>query len=208
MMTTNYDDWREVPNTGGRYKCNSDGDVLDLSPRIKLIDNDFEIFIADDLTKMAPLSAEGYYKIRMSDGKKKCFRPDALQLQLFPELYAISRSRVNQIKRIIDICRGISYDIDEFNRLIFPNKLINLYDKGTDEEWKRNKREKHNWLRPRKVPIEDGRFTLYANHNYFGLGTRTFIHIKDCYPVNSGSEWWGAEHQDASKSLRKWSWRG
>ena len=179
---------------------------MDLSPRIKLIDSDFEIFIADDLTKMATLSAEGYYKIRMPDGKTKCFRPDALQLQLFPELYGISRSRVSEIKRIIDTCRGISYDIDEFNRLIFPNKLINLYDKGTDDEWRRNKREKYNWLRPRKVKIEDGRVTLYANHNYFGLGTRTFIHIKDCYPFNSGNEWWGVEHQDASKSLRNGSW--
>ena len=179
---------------------------MDLSPRIKLIDSDYEIFVADDLIKMTPLSVEGYYKIRMTNGKQKCFRPDMLQLQLFPELYAISRSRVNEIKCIIKTCRGISYDIDEFNRLIFPNKLIHLYDKGTDEEWKRNKKEKYNWLRPRRVKIEDGRFTLYGDHNYFGMGTRTFIHIKDCFPINSGHEWWGVEHQDASKSLGNGSW--
>lgn len=190
MMTTNYDDWREVPDTGGRYLCNKLGEVKDTSPKTKYIDSEFQIESENDQWRYVPLSSDGWYRgIKLEDGSLKSFKPERLMLELFPELYFIGKNRLKEIANSIKVCGQFTYDVEEFNRIIFPNRLIQLYDKGTKREWNYNKDYTFGWWAPKKVPVINGKFTLRNDHLYVGIGERNIIGVDKSFPFNSYA-WW------------------
>lgn len=75
---------------------------------------------------------------------------------------------------------SITYDMDTFNAIIYPNKLIKLYDKTYNalDKTDPKDRRKHLWKKPSIVPIsKDGKFLIKKGHIYFGYGYTNLIYI-------------------------------
>lgn len=166
--------WRYIEDTNERYIISTDGIVIDLKPQIGPLDEELREPREIDFQEQTDS-----YNI----GKKtKGIYP--LLRKTFPEYYTVSEEELNNLRQRAETQQSITYNVDLFNRLIFPNTLLAIYD-TTCNKVQFLKNEK-----PSRVRIKDnGSFTLYKDRTYFGIGTKNIIHFDNLIPSNAKS--WG-----------------
>lgn len=179
MEKVNYDNvehiWREIPGYDGRYMMSTDDRVLDLQPDVM----DYNSVWVYEKERKRELVVNDNAVFLMKDGKQLSFRFYKLKKEIFPELYAITDEEINEIKeRIVKNKVAVTYDLDTFNRLIYPNRLYYILDVTQYEGRK--------WRKPTKVEIDDKKltFTLLKGHKYLGIGIRNLIKFVDLFPKN------------------------
>lgn len=94
---------------------------------------------------------------------------------------------IQSLKEKANTQDSITYDMDTFNAIIYPNKLIKLYDKtyNVSHHLDNKDRRKHLWKKPSIVPIsKDGKFLIKKGHIYFGYGYTNLIYINNMIPKN------------------------
>lgn len=167
--------WREIPDYNGRYLISTDDRIIDREP----VNLDYNSVWTYDKERTRKISITNV--VRLSDGKKrKYFTYNHIKKMVFPELYEISEKEIQDIKdRINANVVSVTYDLDTFNRLVYPNKLYYLLD-VTQYEGKK-------WKKPRKVYIDDKKltFTLLKGHKYLGIGLFNLIHFDNYFPKNA-----------------------
>lgn len=167
--------WREIPGYDGRYIMSTWDKVIDTQP----------VYLVG--TSVWDYEAERKRELKFTDiiTLRKNNKPlqkiyNHVKRDTFPDLYTISAEKVEEIKERISKNKvAVTYDLDTFNRLIYPNKLYYILD-VTQTVGKK-------WRKPRKVTIDDENltFTLLKGHKYLGLGLSNLIKFKDLFPVNS-----------------------
>lgn len=172
--------WREIPNFNGRYLINIEGDVKDLEPK-KSDDQHWttpiEFRILRCYNGIVTLEKNGKYY-----GKKVLL----LLKEIFSDLLLMSEKEIELLKKKAKTQDSITYSIEDFNKIIYPNKLVKLYDKTYNKSYHADPKDKrHNlWKKPNAVPMTNGRILIKKGHTYFGYGLTNLIYIKDMIPYN------------------------
>ena len=127
--------WREIPDYNGRYLISTDDRIIDREP----VNLDYNSVWTYDKERTRRISITNV--VRLSDGKKrKYFTYSHIKKMVFPELYEISDKEIQDIKdRINANVVSVTYDLDTFNRLVYPNKLYYLlliWAEKIDSDWK------------------------------------------------------------------------
>lgn len=157
--------FREIPNFEGRYLIDLEGRIIDTNPYFF---NEWR-FIETSRGRVG----------LMKEGKQRTYYIVNLIKSTFPEV-SISDDELNEIKQRVEYQDSITLDIDTFNKFIFPNKIIKIFDKT----WNKTHKKK-DWKKPSPVTIRNGKILIKKNHIYFGYGTRGLIYIKsNCLPYN------------------------
>jgi hypothetical protein len=179
MEKVNYDNvehiWREIPGYDGRYMMSTDDRVVDLQPEVM----DYNSMWLYEKERKRDLVIKHNAVYLTKDGKRFAFRFYNLKREVFPELYYISDEKINEIKERIEKNKiAVTYDLDTFNRLIYPNRLLYILDVTQTEGRK--------WRIPTKVEIDDANhtFVLYKGHKYLGVGLKYIILFDDLFPKN------------------------
>ena len=180
MKKVNYDKvehiWREIPGFDGRYMMSTDDRVIDLQPEIM----DYNSVWIYEKERKRDLVINNNAVYLMKDSKQFVFRFYKLKKEVFPELYFISDEEINEIKKRIEKNKvAVTYDLDTFNRLIYPNKLFYILDVTQIEGRK--------FRIPTKVEIDDKNhtFVLFKGHKYLGVGLKNIIKFDDLFPKNA-----------------------
>lgn len=178
MEKVNYDNvkhiWREIPGFDNRYLMSTDDRVLDLQPEIM----DYNSVWVYEKERKRELVISNVVRL-VKDDKQIVFTFNKLKKEIFPELYSISEEEINEIKERINNNKiAVTYDLDTFNRLIYPNKLYYILDVTQYEGRK--------WRKPTKVEIDDKNhtFVLFKGHKYLGVGITHLIKFDNLFPKN------------------------
>lgn len=159
------EEFREIPNFNSRYLIDLEGRIIDTNPYFF---NEWR-FIETSRGRVG----------LMKNGVQRIYSIVNLIKSAFPEV-TISDVELNDIKQRVECQDSILYDIKTFNRFIFPNKIIKLFDKTYNVYHK-----KKEWKKPLPVSIHNGKILLKKGHYYFGWGTTHLIRIKgNCLPYN------------------------
>lgn len=182
--------YRPIKDTDGRYVINEDGRVLDTTPfYMEHIEWQWETI---DPTQPRELNiSDDDEFIYIKNGKQTSKNLFICLKETFPELYDIdeeTRRRITESYRN-DEQRTYSISLRDFNRMIFPNELIQIYDTTQPTRGK--------WRKPTVIrPNERGIIVLRKNRKYFAIGTRNIIHFRnDGCPYNT--RYW-AERPDTT----------
>lgn len=167
--------YKEIANTNGRYLISEDGKVLDTTPfYMEHMEWQWEI----DPTKPREVTIteeEFKYVINGKQRSKNIYT--ALQ-ETFPELFQISEQNKMRIVNsfLNEEQSTYSINIKDFNRLIYPNELIKIYD--TTNNGRRYKNGKP--ILPTVItPNERGMVVLHKGRRYFAIGTRNIVHFDE-----------------------------
>jgi hypothetical protein len=159
------EEFREIIGFNGRYLIDLEGRIIDTTPYFY---NEYRFL----RTKYGKVGL-------MKEGKERTYLIVNLIKSAFPEV-TISDVELNDIKQRVECQDSILYDIKTFNRFIFPNEIIKIFDKT----WNKTHKKKM-WKKPSPVTIRNGKILIKKNHIYFGWGTRGLIYIKsNCLPYN------------------------
>ena len=172
--------WKEIPNYDGRYLINIEGDIMDLRPER-----------CDDQHWTTPIE----YRMLVSNtgqvslGKNGKYRQKKIILllkEVFSDLLLMSEEEIDLLKEKARTQDSITYTIEDFNKLIYPNKVIKLYDKtyNVSHHIDPKDRRKTLWRKPNVVPMTNGKILIKKGHTYFGYGLTNLIYIKDMIPHN------------------------
>lgn len=172
--------WKEIPNYDGRYLINVEGDVMDLRPEK-----------SDDQHWTTPIE----YRMLISntgkvalvkDGKQYSKKIVLLLKEVFKDLLLMSEEEIDLLKEKAKTQDSITYTIEDFNKLIYPNKLIKLYDKTYNVSHHIDPKDRRRtlWRKPNVVPMTNGKILIKKGHTYFGYGLTNLIYIKDMMPYN------------------------
>ena len=176
--------YRPIKDTNERYIINEEGIVIDTHPAyMEHIEWQWEF---DPTQPREVTITEERFCYVLNNGKKVIKNIFSILTETFPELYQIS----NESKqRIIDSynkqdTKTYTISIKDFNRLIYPNELIQIYDTTCNKERGRK------WKKPTIIrPNEKGNVVLRKNRRYFGLGTRNIIHFDEQGLPYNAKEW-------------------
>ena len=178
MEKVNYENmehiWREIPGFDGRYLISTDDRVLDLQPE----NMDYNSVWVYEKERKRELSVSNVVRL-MKNEKQIILTFNKLKKEIFPELYTISDEEINEIKERIEKNKvAVTYDLDTFNRLIYPNKLYYILDVTQYDGRK--------WRKPTKVEIDDKNhtFVLFKGHKYLGIGLKNIIKFDNLFPKN------------------------
>ena len=173
-------EFREIPDFKGRYLIDLEGRIIDTTPYFY---------------KKYRFLRTKYGKVGlMKEGKERTYLIVNLIKSAFPEV-TISEKELNDIKQRLENQDTITFDIDTFNKFIFPNKILKLFDKTYNVYHK-----KKEWKKPLPVSIHNGKILLKKGHYYFGWGTTHLIRIKgNCIPQN-GKQF---EEHPSKQTMRK-----
>lgn len=159
--------WRTIPNTNERYKISNTGIIIDLVPGFSWGKQPRELE-----------STNNFYCVTNARGQRVHKHINTFILETFPDLYRISDTRKKEIKEKINIQDSITYTVDEFNKLIYPNKVLYIYNKYDND--------RYHWKKPQKISIKDNKtFTLHKKYKYFGVGTTHLIKFDGLFPKNA-----------------------
>ena len=167
--------WREIPGYNGRYIMSSWDNVIDTEPELM----EFNSVWNYEAERKRILKYTHIIHF-MKNGKQVQKIFNHVRKDTFPDLYTISDEKVNEIKeRISNNKVAVTYDLDTFNRLIYPNKLYYILDVTQTKDKK--------WRKPTKVEIDDKNhtFVLFKGRKYLGIGLFNLIKFKDLFPGNS-----------------------
>ena len=171
--------YRPIKDTNERYIINEEGIVLDTQPYY-MEHMEWQWEFDPTQPREVTITEERFYYIK--NGKPAINNIHSILKETFPELYQISDENK---QRIIDSYlkdqKTYSINIKDFNRLIYPNELIHIYDTTY------NKEKGRKWKKPTIIrPNERGMVVLRKGRRYFGLGTRNIIHFdENGLPVNA-----------------------
>lgn len=166
--------YRPIKDTNERFIINEEGKVLDTQPYYREhMEWQWEI---DPTQPREVTITKGRFTYVKDNGKRTTNDIHFILKQTFPELYQISEQKK---QRIIDSykkqdSKTYSININDFNRLIYPNELIKIYDTTN------NKEKGRKWKKPIIIrPNEKGIIVLRKGRRYFGIGTRYIIHFNE-----------------------------
>lgn len=174
------ENFREIPGFNGRYLINIEGDVKDLEPK-KSDDQHWttpiEFRILKNSNGSVTLEKNGKYY-----GKKVLL----LLKEIFSDLLLMSEEEIEMLKKKAKTQDSITYSIEDFNKIIYPNKLVKLYDKTYNKSYHPDPKDRRSnlWKKPNVVPMTNGKILIKKGHTYFGCGLTNLIYIKDMIPYN------------------------
>ena len=164
--------YRPIKDTNERYIINEEGIVIDTHPAyMEHMEWQWEF---DPNQPREVTITEERFSITKSNGKiilKNIF--NALK-ETFPELFQITEENKQRIINSFENedQKTYSINIKDFNKMIYPNELIHIYDTTC------NKEKGRKWKKPTIIrPNEKGNVVLRKGRKYFGLGTRNIIHF-------------------------------
>ena len=173
--------YRPIKDTNERYIINEEGIVLDTQPYyMEHMEWQWET-IDPTQPREVTITEERFCYIK-DNGKTAIKNIHSILRETFPELYQISDENK---QRIIDSYlkdqKTYSISLKDFNKMIYPNELIKVYDTTN------NKEKGRKWKKPTIIrPNEKGMVVLRKGRRYFGLGTRNIIHFdENGLPVNA-----------------------
>lgn len=173
--------YRPIKDTNERYIINEEGIVLDTQPYyMEHMEWQWET-IDPTQPREVTITEERFCYIK-ENGKVALKNIHSILKETFPELYQISdENKQRIINSYLKGQKTYSINIKDFNRLIYPNELIQIYDTTN------NKEKGKKWKKPRIIrPNERGMVVLRKGRRYFGLGTRNIIHFdENGLPVNA-----------------------
>ena len=172
--------WKEIPNYDGRYLINIQGDVMDLRPEK-----------SDDQHWTTPIEyrmlVSNTGQVSLVKNGKYTFKKVVLLLkEVFNDLLLMSEEEIEALKEKARTQDSITYTIEDFNKLIYPNKLLKLYDKTYNVSHHIDPKDRRRtlWRKPNVVPMTNGKILIKKGHTYFGYGLKNLIYIKDMIPYN------------------------
>lgn len=174
--------YRPIKDTNERYVINEEGIVIDTQPYyMEHMEWQWESI---DPTKPREVTiTEERFCYFKDNGKYNTKNIHSILKETFPELYQISDESK---QRIIDSYlnekqKTYSISLKDFNKMIYPNELIKVYDTTN------NKEKGKKWKKPTVIrPNEKGMVVLRKGRRYFGVGTRNIIHFdENGLPVNA-----------------------
>ena len=173
--------YRPIKDTNERYIIYEEGIVLDTQPYyMEHMEWQWET-IDPTQPREVTITEERFCYIK-DNGKTAIKNIHSILRETFPELYQISDENK---QRIIDSYlkdqKTYSISLKDFNKMIYPNELIKVYDTTN------NKEKGRKWKKPTIIrPNEKGMVVLRKGRRYFGLGTRNIIHFdENGLPVNA-----------------------
>ena len=176
--------YRPIKGTNERYIINEKGIVIDTQPYyMEHMEWQWET-IDPTQPREVTITEERFCHVK-DNGKFITKNICSILKETFPELYQISDENK---QRIIDSYlnekqKTYSISLKDFNKMIYPNELIKIYDTTA------NKDKNRKWKKPTVInPNEKGMIVLRKGRKYFGVGTRNIIHFdKNGLPVNAKS---------------------
>lgn len=173
--------YRPIKDTNERYVINEEGIVIDTHPAyMEHMEWQWET-IDPTQPREVTITEERFCYIK-DNGKPAIKNIHSILKETFPELFQISdESKQRIIDSYLKDQKTYSINIKDFNRLIYPNELIQIYDTTN------NKEKGRKWKKPTIIrPNERGMVVLRKGRRYFGLGTRNIIHFdENGLPVNA-----------------------
>lgn len=166
--------WREIPNYDGRYLINQEGDVLDLRPV------QTEQHWTTPINQRLLVKYNGSVALVSPKGKTQMYLIKPLLRKIFADILLLPQEKLNEIKEKSETQESITYDIEDLNKLLWPNKILKMYDKTYNVSHHIDPRDRRRtlWEKPIEVPIVDGKITFEKGHTYFGYGLTHIIYIK------------------------------
>lgn len=177
--------FRPINDTNERYIINEEGIVIDTHPAYMEHMEWQWLTIVPTEPREVTITEERFCYV-LNNGKKVIKNIHSILLETFPELYQISDESkqriINSYKK--QDTQTYTISIKDFNRLIYPNELIQIYDTTS------NKEKGRKWKKPTIIrPNEKGKVILRKGRSYFGIGTRNIIHFdENGLPYNT-KEW-------------------
>ena len=173
--------YRPIKGTNERYVINEEGIVIDTHPAyMEHMEWQWEF---DPTQPREVTITEERFCYFKDNGKYNTKNIHSILKETFPELYQISDENK---QRIIDSFKNenqktYSISLKDFNKMIYPNELIKVYDTTN------NKEKGKKWKKPTVIrPNEKGMVVLRKERKYFGLGTRNIIHFdENGLPINA-----------------------
>lgn len=166
--------YRPIKDTDERYVINEEGIVIDTHPAyMEHMEWQWET-IDPTQPREVTITEERFCYIK-DNGKPSIKNIHSILKETFPELFQISdESKQRIIDSYLKDQKTYSINIKDFNRLIYPNELIHIYDTTY------NKEKGRKWKKPTIIrPNERGMVVLRKGRRYFGLGTRNIIHFDE-----------------------------
>ena len=176
--------YRPIKDTNERYIINEEGIVLDTQPYyMEHMEWQWET-IDPTQPREVTITEERFCYIK-DNGKTAIKNIHSILRETFPELYQISDENK---QRIIDSYlkdqKTYSISLKDFNKMIYPNELIKVYDTTN------NKEKGRKWKKPTIIrPNERRMVVLRKGRRYFGLGTRNIIHFDEQGLPYNAKEW-------------------
>lgn len=167
--------YRPIKGTNERYIINEEGIVIDTQPYY-MEHMEWQWESIDPTQPREVTITEERFCYFKDNGKYNTKNIHSILKETFPELYQITDESK---QRIIDSFKNekqktYSISLKDFNKMIYPNELIKVYDTTC------NKEKGKKWKKPTIIrPNEKGMVVLRKGRKYFGVGTRNIIHFDE-----------------------------
>lgn len=167
--------YRPIKDTNERYIINEEGIVIDTQPYY-MEHMEWQWESIDPTQPREVTITEERFCYFKDNGKYNTKNIHSILKETFPELYQITDESK---QRIIDSYlnekqKTYSISLKDFNKMIYPNELIKVYDTTC------NKEKGKKWKKPTVIrPNEKGMVVLRKGRKYFGVGTRNIIHFDE-----------------------------
>lgn len=163
-------EWRDIKGTDGKYIISNDALIVNTKPHKGHMKCDDmyvprEIEISDIFTVLLVLD----------NGKHISKSIWTLMKENWPELF-MGKEEMQDLRNRIEYQDSITLDEETFNRIIFPNEVLVLYDTTSNS--------KKPYRKPRKLSFKNGKITFFKNRTYCGIGTRNIIVFRNNLPKN------------------------
>lgn len=174
--------YRPIKDTNERYIINEEGIVLDTQPYyMEHMEWQWET-IDPTQPREVTITEERFCYIK-DNGKPAIKNIHSILRETFPELYQISdENKQRIINSYLKDQKTYSINIKDFNKMIYPNELICIYDKTFNAERHIDPydRRRRLWKKPTIIrPNEKGMVVLRKGRKYFGMGTRNIIYFNE-----------------------------
>lgn len=174
--------YRPIKDTNERYIINEEGIVIDTQPYyMEHMEWQWET-IDPTQPREVTITEEKFCYVK-DNGKPAIKNIHSILKETFPELYQISDESKQRIivSYLNDEQSTYAISLKDFNKMIYPNELIKIYDTTA------NKDKNRKWKKPTVInPNARGYIVLHKGRKYFGLGTRNIIHFdENGLPVNA-----------------------
>ena len=175
--------YRPIKGTNERYVINEEGIVIDTHPAY-MEHMEWQWEFDPTQPREVTITEEKFCYVK-DNGKQITKTIHSILRETFPELYQISdESKQRIIDSYLKDQKTYSINIKDFNRLIYPNELIHIYDTTN------NKEKGRKWKKPTIIrPNERGMVVLRKGRSYFGIGTRNIIHFDEQGLPYNAKEW-------------------
>lgn len=173
--------YRPIKDTNERYIINEEGIVIDTQPYY-MEHMEWQWEFDPTQPREVTITEEKFCYVK-DNGKPSIKNIHSILRETFPELYQISDESKQRIivSYLNDEQSTYAISLKDFNKMIYPNELIKIYDTTA------NKDKNRKWKKPTVInPNARGYIVLHKGRKYFGLGTRNIIHFdENGLPVNA-----------------------